>query len=139
MKKEKTIIGRKEIANFPELKLNHIHVKIDTGAYTSSIHCHSIIEKDDKLYCNLLDPDHHAYKDEELMFERFRQKRVKSSNGAVENRYKIVSTIELLGETHKIDLTLTDRKNMKTPVLIGRKFLTKKFIVDVSKKYTHLK
>lgn len=138
MKKEKTIIGRKEIANFPELKLSHIHVKIDTGAYTSSIHCHSITEKDGRLYCNPLDPDHDAYKDEEIMFEQFRLKKVRSSNGEVENRYKIISTIEIQGETHKIDMTLTNRQNMKTPVLIGRKFLAKKYIVDVSKKYTHL-
>ncbi|SMO52739.1 Uncharacterized conserved protein [Saccharicrinis carchari] len=138
MLQNKKIVGRKEIAHFPELKLKHIHVKMDTGAYTSSMHCHSIVERDGRLYCNLLDPGHHAYKDEELVFEHYKQKKVRSSNGAVENRYKIASTIELLGESYKIDLTLTDRQNMKTPVLIGRKFLNKKFIVDVAKKYTHL-
>ena len=123
------------MASFPGFKLNDIPVKIDTGAYTSSIHCHSIEERDGALYCKFLDPTHRSYTGEEIVFEVYTEKKVKSSNGAVENRYKIVSSIEILGETYKIDLTLTNRKKMKTPVLLGRKFLAKRFLVDVSKKY----
>lgn len=35
----KTVIGRKELVDFPSLKLFNINAKIDTGAFTSAIHC----------------------------------------------------------------------------------------------------
>ncbi len=135
MKDEKIIIGHKEKANFPDLKLRNIKVKIDTGAFTSSIHCHSVIEKDDLLICKLLDPSHKAYTGKEVTFNTYSKKKVKSSNGIIQDRYKVCTNIEFMGKTYPIDLTLTNRKKMKYPVLIGRKFINHKFIVDVSTKY----
>ena len=35
----KKIIGRLEKVSFPAFQLHNIDAKIDTGAYTSSIHC----------------------------------------------------------------------------------------------------
>ena len=52
---EKIVIGRFEKADFPLLDLENISIKIDTGAYTSSIHCDNIVEKEDQLYCTFLD------------------------------------------------------------------------------------
>jgi hypothetical protein len=121
--KEKIIIGRREKANFPELLLHDIAVKIDTGAYTSSFHCHEIQEINGKLSCRFLDPDHPDYNNKEFYFDTYEKKAVKSSNGQIENRFKIVTTIELGGTCHPIALTLTDRAEMKYPVLLGRKFL----------------
>ncbi|MBT7825205.1 MAG: peptidase, partial [Bacteroidetes bacterium] len=40
----KLTIGRKDKADFPELKLTNISCKIDTGAFTSTIHSHDIKE-----------------------------------------------------------------------------------------------
>ena len=135
MKKiEKKIIGRREKASFPDLHLHGISVKIDTGAYTSSIHCHDIQETGGVLICKFLDPEHPEYKHKEFRFDVFERKSVKSSNGLIENRYKIITRIELGGHIYKISLTLADRGEMKYPVLLGRKFLSKKFIVDVSLK-----
>lgn len=36
------VIGRRDKVDFPELGLKNIDVKVDTGAFTSSIHCHDI-------------------------------------------------------------------------------------------------
>jgi len=36
------IIGRKEIVSFPMLDLIDLEAKIDTGAYTSALHCKDI-------------------------------------------------------------------------------------------------
>ena len=33
-----------------------------------------------------------------------------------------------------IYLTLSERKDMKYPILLGRKFLNKKFVIDTTKK-----
>ena len=55
------MIGRFDRADFPDLQLNDISIKIDTGAYTSSIHCDNIIEVDDVLKCTFLDEEHPLY------------------------------------------------------------------------------
>jgi hypothetical protein len=61
--------------------------------------------------------------------------KVKSSNGISESRPMIKTTIQLFGEHHEILLTLTNRGDMSHPVLLGRRFLRNKFLVDVSKKF----
>ncbi|MEX0996998.1 MAG: RimK/LysX family protein [Flavobacteriaceae bacterium] len=126
----KQTIGRIDKADFPELGLIDIAVKIDTGAYTSSIHCQNVKEEAGVLKCNFLDKEHPAYDGKEFCFKDYKIKNVKSSNGTVQTRYMIQTTVTLFGEEHTIQLTLSDREEMKFPVLLGRKFLNKKFIVD---------
>mgnify|MGYP001442248938 FL=1 len=55
------IIGRCDVADFPLLAIKDIAIKIDTGAYTSSIHCKDIQVKENKLHCVFLDPEHPEY------------------------------------------------------------------------------
>lgn len=132
------IIGRKDKADFPDLGLENIDIKIDTGAYTSSIHAHKIepFEKDGKSFIkfNLLDPKHPEYKNKAIKAEILKEKKVKSSTGVAENRYIIKSKIVLFNKSYVLELSLTNRSKMKHPVLIGRKLLNKKFLVDTSQK-----
>jgi len=134
---EKTIIGRKDKADFPALGLTDIEIKMDTGAYTSTIHCHSIIEKeeDGKRYVifQLLDPAHEQFQEKEIVQEIFREKIVKNSFGTSEKRYVIETDILLFGSKHSIQISLSRRGEMRTPVLLGRRFLMGKFIVDTAK------
>jgi hypothetical protein len=46
----------------------------------------------------------------------------------------IQTEIIIFGKTYPIYLTLSERKEMKYPILLGRKFLNKKFIIDTAKK-----
>lgn len=126
-------IGRVDIADFPLLKLYEIDVKVDTGAYTSTIHCDNVVVENGFLKCTFLDPKHPAYHTQEFVFDEYDVKVVKSSNGQAEPRYRIKTEIILFGKTHPIYLTLSSRGKMKYPVLLGRKFLTKKFMVDINK------
>ena len=126
----KTLIGRTDIVDFPKLDLLGIDIKIDTGAYTSSFHCHNIVEENNILRCQFLDPDHEKYHDKVFTFDAYETKNVKSSNGIIEKRFLIQTTILIFGKTYPIKLTLTERGAMKYPVLLGRKFLSGKFIVD---------
>lgn len=126
----KQIIGRTDRVDFPLLGFEDIDVKIDTGAYTSSIHCHSIVEKEKYLVCSFFDKKHPLYNGKELIFESYDIAAVRSSNGEIQYRYEVQSKITIMGKTYKISLTLTSREDMRFPVLLGRKFLTKKFIVD---------
>lgn len=130
----KKTIGRLDKADFPTLDLLDIDIKMDTGAYTSSIHCHKYYEEDGALKCLFYDKGHPNYNGKIILFKNFTTAKVKSSNGIVQNRYKVKTSIVLFDKKYKIDLTLNDRDDMKYPILIGRKFLMKKFIVDVTLK-----
>lgn len=132
MTKEKLTIGRREVVDFPELDLFGITAKIDTGAYTTALHCHDIREEKGVLYFKLLDPSHPDYTSKELSYKDYFQKEIKNSFGESEKRY-IIKTIVRIGKKRiKSVISLTDRGTMRYPVLIGRKLLKNKFIVDVS-------
>ena len=127
----KKTLGRVDKVDFPELKLSTIDVKIDTGAYTSAIHCSKVREDDGKLYCIFESKGHPNFKSDEVVFDTYTYTDVKSSNGFKENRYKIKTTVIFFGKKYKINLTLSTRSDMKFPVLIGRQFLKHKYLVDV--------
>lgn len=143
MTTQKIVIGRQDVADLPALNIFGIPIKIDTGAYTSSLHCHNIIEFEEngkkKIKCNLLDPEHENYHEKEITFAAFTKKKVKSSNGQVEERYKIKTEIVLFNKTYPISFTLSERGSMRFSVLIGRKFLTHRFVVDTALKNLSLK
>jgi hypothetical protein len=130
---KKKIIGRVDKVDFPALDLFNVDVKIDTGAYTSAIHCSQIIEENNTLKCTFYSEGHTNFSGKEVVFDTYSRTNVKSSNGFKENRFKIKSEVVFFEKTYKINLTLSTREDMKFPVLIGRQFLKNKFIVDVDK------
>lgn len=136
-KREKRIIGRRDKVDFPDLGLYEIDAKIDTGAYTSSIHCHNIrvMRKGGKeiVAFNLLDPSHPSYNEKELQLQLYSKRKVRNSFGRVEERYIVNTKIKLFGESYDIELSLADRSRMQSPVLLGRKLLNRRFVVDVTK------
>lgn len=134
------IIGRREKVDFPNLDLKGLVAKIDTGAYTSSLHCCKIREITRKngtkyLFFIPLDIQHSKYTGVKFRTDNYKQKLVKSSNGKSELRFVILTQIKIGEEIFNTEITLTNRKDMKYPVLIGRKFIKYKFMVDVSKVY----
>jgi len=135
--KKKVTLGRKDKVDFPELGLKNIAIKIDTGAYTSAIHCREITRKKisgkEILLFTLLDPTHAQYITKEYTAKFFKEKQVKNSFGGSEKRYVIEAKIKLFDKIYPIELSLSERGEMRYPVLIGRRFLMGKFIVDCSK------
>ncbi len=132
------IIGRIDKADFPELSLQNINFKVDTGAFTSSIHSHDIkeVEFNGKKHIEfkLLDPSYTKYKDKVFKVKNYREKTVKSSFGDIELRFVIKTKIVIFEQEFAIELSLSERSEMKFPILLGRKFLNKRFIVDTSLK-----
>jgi hypothetical protein len=140
----KKIIGRREMVNFPLLQLFEVEAKIDTGAYTSAIHCSGIREAtladgSRVIRFQLLDPSHPQYDNKLFEFKEFTLRDIKSSFGDVQERYVIRTQIQLYEEIIEADFSLSDRSDLKYPVLIGRALLQNNFIVDVSKKNVALK
>jgi hypothetical protein len=144
MNKEKhnmRMIGRREFVDFPELQLFAIEAKIDTGAYTSSIHCKDILLKNinDKLVLcfKLLDDTHPEYSEKMHIFGEYGRKKIKNSFGEMEERFIIKTKIKVGKKLIRTTLSLSDREHMRCPVLIGRRLLKRKFIIDVSKIHTN--
>ncbi len=141
--KKKLTIGRNDFANFEEFGLQDVAIKVDTGAYTSAIHCHDItvarVDGVEVLKFRLLDPSHPQYNDKELSTRNFKQKSIRSSTGVAEKRYIIQTTIQLFAKTFPIQLSLSERGEMRFPVLLGRRFLKGKFLVDPAKYNLSLK
>lgn len=96
---EKIVIGRRDKADFPKLGFNNVDVKVDTGAYTSSIHCTNIKEEEGGLKGTFFDPDHPNYDGREFHFKEYNVVFVKSSNGEIQQRYEVQSNIVLFKKT----------------------------------------
>ncbi|MEM6843144.1 MAG: RimK/LysX family protein [Bacteroidota bacterium] len=130
-------IGRKDKIDLPELGFYDIDAKVDTGAYGCALHCHhvEVIEKEGQqlLSFKVLDPSHPEYDDQPLLVKDFSDKVVKSSTGQAEHRYTITTKVIIFNKKRSVEFSLTDRQEMKYPVLLGRKFLAKRFLVDVRK------
>lgn len=136
----KRILGRRELVNFPAFALSGVEAKVDTGAYTSAIHCTNIhIETDagqpPLLVVSLLDPGHEGADGCPLRFTNFVLRDIRSSNGEVQERYVIRAVVQLFGENFEAEFSLSDRSDMKYPVLLGRSLLRHgRFVVDVAKR-----
>jgi hypothetical protein len=132
--KPKRHISVFENVTFPEFKaIGSVKAKIDTGAYTGSLHCTKIeVMNDEGVPTIVFSPFDHP--NTRITTKDFKIRNVRSSNGMDEKRYFINTIISIRGEEFPIILSLADRQNMRWPVLIGRKFLRKnKFLVDVTK------
>ena len=136
MKGEKLVIGRRDRADFPEIGLLDVDVKTDTGAYTSSIHVTKceVAQKNGKevLEVIFLDKDQPSFTGSPVYFEDFRQKKVKSSTGHEQIRFFVKLKIRIMEKNIRTDFSLTRRNGMKYPILLGRKLLNRRFIVDPS-------
>ena len=130
VKREKQVIGRLDVIDLPDLGVEDIHAKIDTGAYRSSLHCKKVHEENGVLYFTL----HTDTGYQEYATKDWTQKIIKSSNGKAQKRYVIKTRMRIFKKTYMASISLTDRSEMKNPLLIGRKILSNKFIVDVSQK-----
>ncbi len=129
-------IGWKEVVDLPDLNIYGVPAKVDTGARTSVLHCSHIqlTKKGRKQYVEFRPLDGHRPPSADTYTLPFHSERkIKNSFGQEENRYIINTTVSLFGESHPIEISLRDRSGMEFPMLLGRSFLRKKFIVDVSR------
>lgn len=129
---KKHIIGKDDIADFPLFNLKDINVKIDSGAYTSTIHCAVIEETEKGLRVVFLDQNEKGYTGESMFFQKFKRKKVRSSSGETQMRYVIDGDIVLFGKKYNAEFTLSKRDLMRYPVLLGRKLLSNRFLIDTT-------
>jgi len=136
----KRVIGRREFVDFPYLHIKNTEAKIDTGAFSSAIHCEEIklVTENGKTYLSFCLPSefYSGNKTQYHKTDQFKQKKIKNSFGEAEDRYVIRTQIHIGHKTIMADFSLSDRKSMRYAILIGRKAIKGKFIIDV--KQVHL-
>ncbi|MFT4598338.1 MAG: hypothetical protein ACJAR8_000667 [Bacteroidia bacterium] len=132
------IIGMHEPVNFSEQGIVDLPTKTDTGAYNSAIDCCYTEEKENEeggkvLYFTLLNSTNEHYTGQKHSTSDYKVKKVRSSNGIETYRYQVKLSVGIKGRHFHTTFNLSDRSKMRYPVLLGRKLLADRFLVDVSK------
>ena len=128
----KVVIGRVERVNFPEFDIIGVPAKIDTGAFRSSIWASNIIEEAGVLSFTLLDASSEWYTGKIYTTTKFEIVEVENSFGHKQERYSVYIKIKMGPKNVVSNFTLADRSMKIYPVLIGRKLLRGRYIVDVA-------
>jgi hypothetical protein len=136
MKEEKFIIGRSDKIDLPDFGISNISAKVDTGAYTSAIHSvNPKISGTRKkiLAFSIVDPGNSEVRGQRYRTEDFTEKIIRNSFGQIEKRYVIKTNILIFNKVIETEFSLSNRSEMRHPILLGRKLLKKGFVVDVSR------
>lgn len=129
------IIGRKTIIQLPLLGGANVRAKIDTGAFRTAVHCESwsLTEAEGKQVLQVTIQWEEG-KPVVLHFDKFQKRTIKNSFGQTEERYCVRTLILIHKKKIQSEISFTNRSGMRYPVLLGRKTIGKKFLVDVSLK-----
>lgn len=134
MNSSKIVVGSEEWCSLPELKINAIKVRVDSGAKTSALHAVNIIPftKNGEQWVSY---DVHPLENngkttvhcESRVVDR---RKIKSTSGLVEHRYVIKTSLSMAASTWDIEITLANRDSMGYRMLLGRQAMSGKILVD---------
>ncbi|MGK7948208.1 MAG: ATP-dependent zinc protease [Xenococcaceae cyanobacterium] len=134
-----SIIGWREIIALPDLGIERIKAKIDTGARSSALHAFNV----EKFYQGEQEmirfQVHPQQRDTQLTISTEAKlldyREVRNSGGKAQLRPAILTNVELGGQQWEIELTLTNRDVMGFRMLLGRQAVRDRFLVDPGKSY----
>ena len=138
-KKSPNIIGWREWVDLPDLGIFGIKAKADTGARSSALHAYDIepYERSGKARIRFkVHPVQRDWRtvvecDAPLVDERW----VRSSSGSAKLRPVIRTRLRLGKRVWRTEITLVRRDVMGFRMLLGRKTMKKKLIVDSSRSF----
>lgn len=132
-------LGWREWASLPDLGIDRIKVKVDTGARTSALHAFSVepFTQDGQEWVRFL---LHPKQQNTTIIKKctakvLTRKKVSDSGGHSEERYFIETTMCIGDVSFPAQLTLTNRDTMRFRMLLGRKAMEGRFVVDPSLSY----
>lgn len=116
-----------------------VKAKIDTGAATSALHAPllQIFERDGDPWATFTLRPHQRVSRDSMRVEApiVDERRVRSSNGVSEVRPVIETWITISDRSWPVQFTLTRRDSMGFRMLLGRRALRDRALVDVSRSY----
>lgn len=128
------VIGWREWVALPELGIDRIKVKVDTGARSSALHAFDLrtVNREGRTLVRFvahpLQRDVSLSVPVEVPLDDTRG--VRSSTGHRAERPVIRTDVELMGQRWPIELTLTRRDSMGFRMLLGREAIRRRFLVD---------
>ncbi len=130
------IIGATDVLDLPELGWYKVPARIDSGATTSSIHCARVLleHKDGTPMLRFYLDTKKGAPQQSFAVKDFKETIVRNSSGKEEKRYVIKTRITIFGRKIRTEFSLANRRKMRYPILLGRKLLKGRFIIDVSQK-----
>lgn len=133
------VIGWREWVSLPDLGIEKIKAKIDTGARTSALHAHFLepYDKQGEPWIRFL--VHPFQKNLDIDCECHAKvvdyRKVTDSGGHTEHRYVIHSRITIGERSFITEFTLTNRETMQFRMLLGRNTLKDHYTVDCGKSF----
>lgn len=128
------IFGWREWVALPDLGIDAIKAKVDTGARTSAVHAFrpQRFDKNGEPWVRFLVHPLQDRKRPEIRAEAaiVAERPVKSSNGSTEMRLIIRTRLSVLGQSWPIELSLTNRDEMGFRMLVGREAMRGQCLVD---------
>ena len=137
--KSKVMLGWREWVGLPDLGIDHIKAKVDTGARTSALHAFQVtpFAEDGRERVEFL--MHPIQKDNNqvatCVADVVDKRTVRDSGGHAEERYVIETILEIGGRRWPIEMTLTSRDDMLFRMLIGRTAIKGRATVDPGRSY----
>jgi hypothetical protein len=133
------VIGWREWVGLPDLGIDRIKAKVDTGARSSSLHAYEIVEFELNgstwVRFKVYPVQRRASEVVETKAKVLEFRRIRSSNGKVQKRPVIVTNIDLLDITWPVELTLANRDEMGFRLLLGREAFRRRFLVDAGRSF----
>ncbi|NNC52338.1 MAG: ATP-dependent zinc protease [Erythrobacter sp.] len=125
-------VGWRELVHLPELGLHAIPAKIDTGARTSSLHGEVIeeFERDGQKFVRFAVDFEAQHVRQVCEAVHVDVRGITSSNGETQYRYVIKTPLKIGDVEFRAEISLSNRADMKFPMLIGRSSLRRRFVVD---------
>lgn len=134
----RVLLGWREWVSLPELGIDAIRAKVDTGARSSALHVDSmeLFDRDGSDWVRFSIHPGDDCPEVTAQAPVIDRRRVTDSGGHATVRVFIATTLALAGRRHRIEINLTNRRNMLFPMLLGRTALEGAFIVDASQSFT---
>ncbi|MCZ4300936.1 ATP-dependent zinc protease [Microbacterium oxydans] len=134
-----TLTGWREWVSLPDLGVDWIKAKIDTGARTSSLHAFDIVEfaQDGENWVRFkVKPWQDSQEDAVVVECPVHDRRaVRSSSGHAQERLVVELLIRLVDREVLAEVTLSNRDEMGFRMLIGREALRRGFSVDPARSF----
>jgi hypothetical protein len=134
------VLGWREWLTLPELGVARLRAKVDSGARSSALHVDEqwrFLEGGAPWVGFRLTPGKSAGGVIEAKAPIFDEREVVDSGGHRSRRIFVSTLLRLAGQERRIEINLTNRRDMLFPMLLGRTALAGMFTVDPSCSFVH--